>query len=43
MKFQVVDTKVGWVVQNMQTYTIVAGPYGSKNLAQAVVKKLNSK
>lgn len=43
MKYQVVSTKAGYIVQNVQTYSVVAGPYSSKDQALATVNKLNSK
>lgn len=43
MKYQVVETKVGYIVQNTQTYTVAAGPYSSKEQALATVNKLNTR
>ena len=41
MKYTVVQTKVGWIVQNIDTYVVVAGPYTSREQALGVVKKLS--
>jgi len=40
MKLIIVNTKAGWIVQNTQTYVVVAGPYQFKPQAEAVVAKL---
>lgn len=39
--FMAVQTKAGWVVQNMQTFTIVL-VCNSKAQAETLAKKLNS-
>ncbi len=40
MKFSVVSTHAGWIVQNMDTYTVVGGPYLNKKRAEAVYSSL---
>lgn len=40
MKFIIVQTKVGYVVQNSKTYTVVAGPF-DKIKAETVALNLN--
>ena len=42
MKYRLVESKAGWVVQNTSTYSIVAGPYDSKTQASAVCFRLST-
>lgn len=40
-KFIVVQVKLGYIIQNALTYTVVGGPYKYQGDAQAIADKLN--
>jgi len=39
--YNIIQSKVGWIVQNSRTYLVVAGPYATKQQAENVVAKLS--
>lgn len=41
MKYKVISTAAGYIVQNTVTYGVVAGPYSSEAQAKSVVHKLS--
>ena len=43
MKYMLVYSKAGWIIQNTNTYAVVAGPYNNKTDAENALNKLNNK